>query len=353
MAIFINATEAISPQATFKAHRVPDEVREYATMMTSLLPDFKAYFPPIELRRMSRIIKSGTSTAIECLREAGVEVPDAILTGTGLGCLEDTEKFLNKMVSNNEGFLTPTTFIQSTHNTIGAHVGLTKKCNEYNIAYVHKTISFELALMDAMMLIHEGYGHQVLVGGIDEITQENYDLKKRINLWKKEPFTNRELYKSGTHGYIPGEGAAFFLVSDQPAENSYAKIDMLELVFRVKSQEELEERLSLALKRNGCSLDEIDLVLFGYSGHPPSDRLYDTLRTRFFAQQDHAYFKHYCGEYDTASAFGLWMAANMIKTGYVPEIVRIGKAKRPTLRRILLYNQDENKNHAFTLLSSC
>ena len=51
-------------------------------------------------------------------------MPDAIITGTGLGCLEDTEKFLTAMVTNKEEFLTPTSFIQSTHNTVSAQIAL-------------------------------------------------------------------------------------------------------------------------------------------------------------------------------------------------------------------------------------
>ncbi|NJK84751.1 MAG: beta-ketoacyl synthase chain length factor [Bacteroidales bacterium] len=106
-------------------------------------------------RRMSRIVKMGICSALKCLKESGVEVPDAIITGTGFGCIEDTEKFLGSIIQNEEKMLNPTPFIQSTHNTVGAAIALKIKCNNYNNTYVHRGFSFEHALLDGLMLLNE------------------------------------------------------------------------------------------------------------------------------------------------------------------------------------------------------
>ena len=100
---------------------------------------------------MSRIIKMGVRR-MECLKEAGVENPGAIITGTAYGCLADTESFLTKMVENKEELLTPTAFIQSTHNTVGAQIALMLKCHNYNNTFVHRGFSFENALLDAIII---------------------------------------------------------------------------------------------------------------------------------------------------------------------------------------------------------
>lgn len=52
---------------------------------------------------------------------------DAIITATGLGCLADTEKFMNALMDNREQMLNPTAFIQSTFNTVGAQLALLLK----------------------------------------------------------------------------------------------------------------------------------------------------------------------------------------------------------------------------------
>jgi len=129
---------------------------------------------------MSRIIRMGVAAAMECLQEAKITKPDAIVTGTAYGCLEDTGLFLTKMVEFNEDLLTPTAFIQSTHNTIGAQIGLMLQCNNYNNAFVHRGFSFESALLDGMMLLKENEVSNVLVGAIDEITNISHAI---LNLW--------------------------------------------------------------------------------------------------------------------------------------------------------------------------
>ena len=108
---------------------------------------------------MSRIVKMGVFAALSCLRNAEVEIPDAIIAGTGLGCLEDTEKFLGSMYTSEEKLLNPTPFIQSTHNTVAGAIALAIKCHGYNATYTHRGFSFESALIDALMQIHDKSRH--------------------------------------------------------------------------------------------------------------------------------------------------------------------------------------------------
>ncbi len=352
MAIYINASQAISPQLTFQQDKFLDEVKEYSTLMISVQPDFKDFFNIMELRRMSRIMKINNTTALESLKEAGIDNPGAINTGTGNGCIEDTEKFLNKMLDTNEGFLNPTTFIQSTHNTLGAQIALNKKCHNYNITYVQKTLSFEWALLDSIMLINEGEADNILVGGIDEITKENYELKKNLNLWKKEPFSNLELLNSTTNGTIPGEGAAFFVISSEKSENCYAKIEFLNFKHRINGFDDLSSFFNANLQANNLTIADIDLVLYGINGDVTEDKVYYELKDSVFKDVAGGYFKHLSGEFDTSSAFALWLASNILKNNQVPEIVKIDK-KEVQPDRILIYNQDNNKNHSIIVLSKC
>jgi len=83
--------------------RFPGEVRTFETAwLDALEPDYKSFIKPIQLRRMSRVLKMGVMAAGTALNEAGVAVPDAIITATGLGMLEETEKFLNSIIDNGE-----------------------------------------------------------------------------------------------------------------------------------------------------------------------------------------------------------------------------------------------------------
>lgn len=142
------------------------------------LADYKEYISPKEGRRMGKLMKVATLTSLKALREAGIECPDAIITATANGMLETSEKFLVDMVDNGEETLSPTLFMQSTHNTIGSAIAIRTQCHGYNITYTQGKDSMKWALRDAERLIRMGKAKTVLVGCHDEsspLFQSFYD----------------------------------------------------------------------------------------------------------------------------------------------------------------------------------
>ncbi|MDP4282756.1 MAG: 3-oxoacyl-ACP synthase, partial [Bacteroidota bacterium] len=145
--VYITGLGSISPQMTYNNNHFLEEIKVPENSMLKVIdPVYKEYIQGDMVRRMSRIIKMGVTASKICLSDAALNMPDAIITGTGLGCIEDTEKFLSTMIRNKEEFLTPTSFIQSTHNTVGAQIALILKCHNYNFTYVHRGLSFESGL---------------------------------------------------------------------------------------------------------------------------------------------------------------------------------------------------------------
>ena len=299
---------------------------------------------------MSRIIKMGTAAAMECLQEAGVKMPDAITMGTAYGCLEDTGIFLKKMVEQKEEMLTPTAFIQSTHNTIGAQIALLLQCHNYNNTFVHRGFSFESALLDAMMLLEENTAQTVLAGAADEITDASHTILSRFGLYKKEPISNADLFASHSKGTIAGEGAAFFLLSNQASATDYAALDAV-YTFYKPTTAETEEHINAFLKQQAMEAAEIDLVIFGYNGDSKTDAVYNTLRETIFAGTAATTYKQLCGEYPTSTAFALWMAASIIKNRSLP--VSLGGSTDEKINRILICNHYENIHHSLMLVSAC
>jgi len=142
------------------------------------LADYKEYISPKEGRRMGKLMKAATLTSLKALREAGIECPDAIITATANGMLETSEKFLVDMVDNGEETLSPTLFMQSTHNTIGSAIAIRTQCHGYNITYTQGKDSMKWTLRDAERLIRMGKAKTVLVGCHDEsspLFQSFYD----------------------------------------------------------------------------------------------------------------------------------------------------------------------------------
>ena len=134
------------------------------------LADIRKYVKPLEARRMGKIMKSSLLSSLEALQEAGIEVPDAIITGTAYGCLENSERLLEQIKEEGEGMLKPTYFMQSTHNTIGSNIAIKTHCHGYNVTYTQETHSLEWAIRDAELLLRSGKVKNVLVGCHDEST---------------------------------------------------------------------------------------------------------------------------------------------------------------------------------------
>ena len=134
------------------------------------LTDIRKYVKPLEARRMGKIMKSSLLSSLKALQQAGIEVPDSIITGTAYGCLENSERLLEQIKEEGEGMLKPTFFMQSTHNTIGSNIAIKTHCHGYNVTYTQESHSLKWAIRDAELLLRSGKVKNVLVGCHDEST---------------------------------------------------------------------------------------------------------------------------------------------------------------------------------------
>lgn len=369
--IFINGLGIVSPQPAMRQESFLDTVTEADNNRFRCVdPGYKSYIPAELIRRMGRVIKMGVSAAKICLKDAGMGLgeeqesyrsPDAIITGTGWGCLEDTEKFLTSMIKNREEFLTPTSFIQSTHNTVAGQIALLTKCHSYNFTFVHRGFSFETALLDAMMQVESGDFADVLLGATDELTEGYLAVTRRMGFWKQKPVSSLRLFADSQRGSIPGEGAAFFYLSGERNDKTYASIKGLKMINNPWPTEESGNVIDAFLSENQLNRKEIGLLLTGNSGDSGSDRLYHPVTNCFDEGTIKACFKHLCGEYPTSTSFALGLAALILKTGKVPEILHLDpnyndnfeanqKISRTT-DNILIYNNFRGLQHSLILVS--
>ncbi len=354
MEAYIRGTSCISPQKTFDSTDfLEDIVESKTTVLKCLEPSYKEFLNPAMARRMARIIKMSMAAATTCLKDASIEQPDAIITGTALGCLEDTEKFLHAIIENDEQFLTPTSFIQSTHNTVGAQIALQLKCMNYNFTYVHKGFSFESAVCDALMTLAEGEGQHILVGGHDEMRERYFKVCDRIGYWKKEDVSTMQLISTKSSGSIAGEGAAFFVLSTEQHPGNYARLRGVRTIYKPANEQAIEKKLTEFLAEKNLTPADIDIVLYGINGDERFDNIYYRLINNYFDKSTAAYFKHLCGEYQTATGFALWVAAKMLKVQTLPAAMQIGDAKHKTIKHVLIYNTFLGTDHSVFLLSQC
>lgn len=350
---YINGLGCISAQETFDTIFLEKaEINKKDTTLALKIPVYKDFISPVSIRRMAKGVKNGIVASAMAMKEANVAIVEAIITGTGMGCIEDSEKFLKAIIVNKEEFLTPTSFIQSTHNTVGAQIALGLQCKAYNLTYVNASVSFESALLDAKMKIEEEEANTILVGGIDENADYTVSLFKLAGFIKKENEGPYKVLNATTKGAVYGEGATFFVLENEKKSTTYAEVLDVEIINKLDVNE-VEAKIIAFLEANGLQVSDVDAIVLGFNGDVEFDDYYKILSENSFKNTPQVYYKQLSGEYNTASAFGLWVGAKIIKTQEIPEIISVNKMKKSAYKTILLYNQYKGIDHSFTLISKC
>lgn len=351
--VYINSIVSISPQKTYDNGMFLDEITEYNdNVIFAEDPNYKEYIPPAAARRMAKGIKMGVVASKIVMDEAGLDTVDAIITGTGMGCMIDSEKFVSAIIDNKEQYLTPTSFIQSTHNTVAGQIALGMECKAYNFTYVHSAISFESALMDSKMQLENDEAAHILVGGVEELGAHTTKVHRANNHIKSENSTNSEVLNSKTQGAVFSEGANFFVVSNEKKESCYAELIAVE-TFNTLQKEKVAKTIESFLIENNFKISDIDIVILGNNGDVDFDSYYNQLSEGIFKETQQVFYKHLVGENNTVSAFGVWLASKILKTQQIPEIVRINEMAASKIKTILCYNQYRGQNHSLVLLQKC
>ncbi len=337
--IYILSASAISPQHSFEPSEFlqPIESSDNGKLFV-VDPDYRQFINPVAIRRMSRQMKMGISAGMKALQNAGVEQPDAIITGTGLGSMTDMEHFLKDMIQLKEEALNPTYFIQSTYNSINGWIALQSKSTGYNQTYVNRGLSFELSLFDAQLFLSEEKDRKVaLVGCFDELTPDYFIVKEKIGYWKKElPHSLDLLQHADTPGSIAGEGTAFFTLSNKPggARAILRGVRMLQDA----CPENVPQAIAELLNENALTANDIDLVVTGMNGDARFQPLYVGAIQQVPQSVPVLAFKQFTGEYPTASGFALWLAQHVLHTRQVPEALLYRPGNDHRFRNILIIN---------------
>lgn len=310
--IYINETSSIS-YSTSENGQFSSNIDLSSAVEKELNPPvYKELISPSLLRRMSPIVRMGVASASRCMND---ELTDGIIVGTGLGCLKDTEKFLSNFVHSDDGTLSPTAFIQSTHNTIAGQIALIFKNHGYNMTYVQNGISFETALLDAFLQIKTKEANSFIVGGVDE----------------KTPILDTLADAWGLDGMKENlsEGASFFKISNNEA-NSQSRIKDVHCINDIPNS--IEASVQEYMKEIGEDLSDTTILY-----------LDNTLLSNEF-KLDHINITALCGQHFSNAAFGMHLGSSLL--GNATEI-----KNQSVKSQVLVVNNYNNKQLGLVLLS--
>lgn len=333
--LYIREAVCISAQDTFRGDGANDSLCDAASTPFSLRPlaeknkdqnyasaidpDFKAYIPVRKLRRMCTITRRGLLASLQLLKWAKMDEPDAIIVGTGLGCLHETFSFLDIMIQEKEAFVNPSYFIQSTHNTIAGQIALMLKCTNYNLTFSQKQKSFESALIDAWLLFNEGEVNNVLLGGMDELDTRLVDKMSKLPCYR---------------GKVLSEGAAFFLLDKEIAE--------VEVVACTVSFGPKFDPLAVLAQYH---MEDIDLFIYDEQ---------DDLDGGFSLKQEYSDkysidYQQIFGTYDTVVSSAVWLGYTVLKNQSFPQGIPFDIEQKGEIKNCAIYTASAD-NQSLILL---
>lgn len=337
--MYITDLKAISPQSTFNDDFYNGKITVHSgNKYFAQEPDYTNIISPILLRRMGKSIRIGIGAAMPLIqRNSDI---NGIIVGSSEGGLEDCIKFLNQIITYDEGTLSPTNFVQSTPNALAGNIALLTQNTCYNMTHVHKGHAFENALLDAFLLCKEVEPQTILVGNVEEISDYNFNIETLNNHYKKEETTSETLLNSKTKGTVCGEASCMFIMKNNTEEYLAKVIDIDMITYPTDA--ELNSLILSVLERNNLKLTDIDILIEGRNGDIETENWYNSLNNNLFKNIETISFKHLSGEFPTASAFGLYLGVNAIanKLHY--------NKKSP--KYILIYNHYKGVQHSVTLI---
>lgn len=365
MPIYLCGAAQISAQQPLTdAWLTAPEALPKSTLVRAIDPPFRSLLPAAESRRMGVALKRMAVVADSAMAEAGLGETDAIVVGTGMGCVESTEHFLDALCRQGERLLGPTHFMQSTHNTPASLLARRLHCHGYNATFSHEQVSFDQALYDAFLLMRTARAVTVLCGGIEEVTPTFHILLRRMG------------YVGHAAQVACSEAAAAFVLTTQADKVMQAAAPRAILADMCMGHlpptgdtaakaPVVGHALDAMLGRHGLTVSDIDAVIVPNNGYAAYDALPGSLLAQHLPHVPQVAYKRLFGECFCASALGLYMAQRLIERGHIPTALvsggmdhnmdcskDYGQNSAVAARRLLLVNHSMATDFSLILLTS-
>jgi len=344
--VYIHHCACVSPQPNLLTAQTETIQESVDNVLHVMEPKYDG-IPLGVLRRMGKAVRMGVGTALPLIHKHDKPL-QGIVIGTANGGMEDCIKFLNQVIEFEEGTLTPTNFVQSTTNAIASQLGMMSSNKGYNITHVNRGLSFENALLDVIMLLREHPTQAYLLGGVEEISNYNYNIDHLAGSYKKEIISNLHLYDSKTDGSIAGEGVAMF-IADAEGVGAIAVVDAIKLL-PADQVDEIVVQLQLFLATHLSEGEVIDVLLTGENGDERLNPFYGAVE-EVLKGATVARYKHLTGEFATASALSLYIACQVLESQTLPSHLLKYPSAKKEIKKILLYNNHKGVQHSFILVS--
>jgi len=205
-----------------------------------------------EARRADNLSKMASLAAYDAFIDSGISnsVKDnlGIILATAFGPHVTTFRFLDDILNFGDAGVSPTLFSHSVHNAAVSYIALNLGSRGPTLTMTEFAASFHQALILAESWLTEKRCEYILVGCADQTGEVmQYIVSQKLKVaadGKIKPFN-----LASDPECVPGEGSAFFLVTNNTQYHKYAKISGLDVVSK-------EDPELLILDSDGMTGDE-------------------------------------------------------------------------------------------------
>lgn len=196
------------------------------------IPALLADIAPLErfvdkrgLRRIDHFSRLALLGAHLALEDAGLPELNrtrlGLIVATGYGATATTFAFLDTVLDGGDALASPTHFSSSVHNAAAAHTAILLGITGPNLTVSQFEMSVPSALLAAQGWLAEGRVDAVLFGGVDEACAV---LRYCWERFFTEPSDLIRPFEFDRQSAVPGEGAAFFLLTAESGKARYGRI---------------------------------------------------------------------------------------------------------------------------------
>ena len=180
-----------------------------------------------KIRRSDALSKMSVLAASDALVNSGMEnIAEkklGIIVATAFGPHMTTFNFLDDILDHGDAAVSPTTFSNSVHNAAASYIAMSLDIKGPTLTITQFRFSFQSALQLAQAWLDQGRCDYVLAGAVDQYSDVlGYISDHKLTTAKDgkiRPFTFNPTCQ------VPGEGAAFFLLSNEREGNGYCSVN--------------------------------------------------------------------------------------------------------------------------------
>ena len=175
----------------------------------------ESFVPKRAMRRLDHFVRMAALGVYLAIEDAGFHRngPEkvGVVLATGYGAAQATFSFLDTVINDGDVCASPTFFASSVHNSAAAYISILTQAAGPTLTVSQFEMSVPAGLLTASRLLKEKKADAIIFGGVDEVCPVLDYCWGRF--FAGRPYAGIHPFELDGQSAVPGEGAAFFLLS--------------------------------------------------------------------------------------------------------------------------------------------